>query len=41
MDGMTRLWTLRPSELIEIACRTASRNLRRDEWAQYMPANET
>ena len=39
-DGVVRLWTLRLDELIDLACRTAGRNLSRDEWALYFPGEE-
>jgi WD40 repeat protein len=32
--GTVRLWTLRLDELVDLACRTAGRNLTRAEWAQ-------
>lgn len=35
-DGTARLWNLRLEELIEVACRTAGRNLTASEWQQYM-----
>jgi WD40 repeat protein len=34
-DVSTRLWTLRPEELITLACRTAGRNMTVTEWQQY------
>jgi WD40 repeat protein len=35
MDHTIRLWNMKLDELITIACRTAGRNLRDDEWQQY------
>ena len=35
--GTVRLWTLGPEELMDVACRTAGRNLTRVEWEQYLP----
>jgi WD40 repeat protein len=35
-DNVTRLWYMRVDELIELACRTAGRNLNRTEWQQMM-----
>ena len=34
-DNTTRLWTLRLDELVDLACRTAGRNLTPEEWEQY------
>jgi len=39
-DNTARLWTLWLDELIEIACRTAGRNLTGDEWEQYFRGEE-
>lgn len=36
-DGTVRLWDLRLDELVDLACRTAGRNLTREEWEQYFP----
>lgn len=36
-DGTVRLWNLCINELIDLACRTASRNLTKTEWDQYFP----
>ena len=36
-DGTARLWNLRLDELVDLACRTAGRNLTREEWNQYLP----
>jgi WD40 repeat protein len=36
-DATIRLWTLRTDELVDLACRTAGRNLTAGEWAQYFP----
>jgi WD40 repeat protein len=33
-DGKARLWRLRVEDLIDLACRTAGRNLRDDEWRE-------
>jgi WD40 repeat protein len=33
-DGKARVWRLRVDELIELACRTAGRNLRDGEWRE-------
>jgi hypothetical protein len=35
-----RLWNIDPATWPEIACERAGRNLSRDEWARYMPADE-
>ena len=35
-DKTARLWNLRLDELVELACRTAGRNLTKEEWAQYL-----
>jgi WD40 repeat protein len=35
-DKTARLWNLRLDELKEVACRTAGRDLTREEWQQYM-----
>jgi WD40 repeat protein len=35
-DDTAHLWTLRLNDLVELACRTAGRNLTKEEWAQYM-----
>jgi hypothetical protein len=35
-DKTARLWNLRLDGLVELACRTAGRNLSADEWKQYM-----
>ncbi|MGB4802213.1 MAG: serine/threonine protein kinase, partial [Anaerolineae bacterium] len=35
-DNTARLWTWRVADLIATACRFAVRNLRADEWQQYM-----
>jgi WD40 repeat protein len=37
MDNTARLWTLRIEELIDLACRTAGRNLTPQEWQAYLP----
>ena len=39
-DGTARLWNLRLGELMDLACRTAGRNLTRAEWEQYFPGQE-
>jgi hypothetical protein len=36
-NGTARLWLLQVDELIDLACRTAGRNLTRREWMQYFP----
>ena len=36
-DHTLRLWNLRLDELVELACRTAGRNLTREQWNQYLP----
>jgi WD40 repeat protein len=36
-DGTARLWNLRLDELVDLACRTAGRNLAWEEWEQYFP----
>ncbi len=36
-DGTIRIWTLQIKRLIELACRTAGRNLNQKEWEQYLP----
>jgi WD40 repeat protein len=33
-DGTARRWNLRLDELVDLACRTAGRNLKKDEWRQ-------
>jgi len=33
-----RVWSLRLDNLMRLACRTAGRNLTKDEWEQYLPA---
>jgi WD40 repeat protein len=35
-DETARMWNLMLEELVELVCRKAGRNLRREEWAQYM-----
>jgi hypothetical protein len=35
-DETARMWSLMLEELVELVCRKAGRNLRREEWAQYM-----
>jgi len=40
LDSTARLWNLRLDELVDLACRTAGRNLTRAEWAQYFPGQE-
>jgi WD40 repeat protein len=35
-DKTARLWDLRLDELVSLSCRTAGRNLTREEWAQYV-----
>ena len=37
--GSVTLWDLDPDSLAEHACQTAGRNLSRDEWRRYMPAD--
>jgi len=39
-DNAARLWNLRLDELVDLACRTAGRNLTHVEWAQYLPGQE-
>ena len=39
-DNTARLWNLRLDELVDLACRTAGRNLTREEWRQYFPGQE-
>jgi tetratricopeptide (TPR) repeat protein len=39
-DNTARLWNLRLDELIDLACRTAGRNLTRAEWERYFPGQE-
>ncbi len=36
IDGAVRLWHLRLDELVQLACRTAGRNLTPEEWQQYL-----
>jgi WD40 repeat protein len=36
-DHTIHLWHLQVAYLIDLACRTAGRNLTQDEWAQYFP----
>jgi len=38
--GSGRLWRVRLDELVDLACRTAGRNLTRAEWEQYFPGQE-
>jgi hypothetical protein len=35
-DKKARLWDLRLEELVKVACRTAGRNLTKEEWQLYM-----
>jgi len=35
-DGTARLWNLRLDELVDLACRTAGRNMTLVEWRQFM-----
>jgi WD40 repeat protein len=35
-DGMARIWRLRAEDLIDAACGRLTRNLTREEWAQYL-----
>ncbi len=35
-DSTARLWNLRLDELIQLACRTAGRNLTPEEWQQFL-----
>lgn len=35
-DGTARLWDLRLDRLVDLACRTAGRNLTKAEWEQYL-----
>ncbi len=35
-DGAVRRWRLRLEELMDLACRTAGRNLTAEEWTQYL-----
>ncbi len=35
-DGTVRLWRLSPQDLLELACKTAGRNLTREEWRQHV-----
>ena len=37
-DGTVRKWRLRRDDLIEVACRTAGRDLTAEEAAQFLPA---
>jgi WD40 repeat protein len=39
-DGTIRLWTLPVTELIQLACQTAGRNLSPSEWQQYFGEEE-
>ena len=39
-DGTIHIWNLWPSELIDLACRTAGRNLTQREWEQYFPSEK-
>jgi WD40 repeat protein len=39
-DNTARLWGLHLDELIDLACRTAGRNLTRAEWEQYFPGQD-
>ncbi len=36
-DHTARIWNLRPNELVDLACRTAGRNLTDKEWSTYFP----
>lgn len=38
VDGTASLWHIRLDELIDLACRTAGRNLTRAEWESYFPS---
>jgi WD40 repeat protein len=35
-DTTVRLWRLQLDDLLDLACRTAGRNLTREEWEQYL-----
>jgi hypothetical protein len=35
-DGTVRLWVLEVDDLIRLACRTAGRNLTKDEWQTFL-----
>jgi WD40 repeat protein/energy-coupling factor transporter ATP-binding protein EcfA2 len=35
-DGTVRLWELRPDKLVELACQSAGRTLRKSEWSTYL-----
>jgi WD40 repeat protein len=35
-DGTVKRWRLRREDLVDLACRTAGRNLTPDEWEQYL-----
>ncbi len=39
-DATTRLWLLPSNELMDLACRTAGRNLARTEWRLYFPGED-
>jgi WD40 repeat protein len=39
-DHTARLWLLQLDELISLACRSAGRNLTRQEWQQYFPGED-
>ena len=39
-DGTAWLWHLHLDELVDLACRTAGRNLTRQEWTQYFPGQD-
>ena len=36
LNNSARLWTLALSDLLPLACRTAGRNLTREEWSRYL-----
>ena len=37
--GIVRRWRLRRDGLLDLACRTAGRNLTQEEWRQYLPGD--
>jgi WD40 repeat protein len=39
-DGTVRLWDLRIEKLLDLACRTAGRDLTGEEWSQYLGETE-
>jgi len=35
-DGTARVWWWQPEDMIHLACERLTRNLTREEWAQYL-----